>query len=106
MRPDQQDYEGTAVTVEVARSLEVPQMMIIVNKVPGDLDPAQIHDQVQQTYQCPVGAVLPHSDAMMQLGSSAVFALQYPDDPITRDLKRVTDELIAAPETARQDTSQ
>lgn len=104
MRPDQQDYEGTAVTVEVARSLEVPQMMIIVNKVPGDLDPAQIRDQVQQAYQCPVGAVLPHSDIMMQLASSAVFALQYPDDPITRDLKRVVDELIAAPELARQDS--
>ena len=98
MRPDQQDYEGTGVTVEVARSLEVPQMTIIVNKVPGDLDPVQIHDQVQQTYQCHVGAVIPHSDRMMQLASSGVFALRYPDDPITAQLQRVADQLLATPE--------
>lgn len=106
MRPDQQDYEGTAVTVEVARSLEVPQMMIIVNKVPGDLDPTQIQHQVEQAYGCPVGAVLPHSDLMMQLGSSRVFALQYPDDPITLDLKRVADQLLAAPDSERRDEPQ
>ena len=34
MRPDQQDYQGTGVTVEVARKLDVPRMMLLVNKVP------------------------------------------------------------------------
>ena len=32
MRPDQQDYQGTGVTVEVARKLDVPRMLMIVNK--------------------------------------------------------------------------
>ena len=35
LRPDQQDYEGTSVTVRVARKLKVPQMMLVVNKTPG-----------------------------------------------------------------------
>ena len=35
LRPDQQDYQGTGVTVEVARRLSVPQMMLVVNKVPA-----------------------------------------------------------------------
>ena len=38
MRPDQQDYQGTAVTVDVARKLEVPNMMMVVNKVPQVFD--------------------------------------------------------------------
>ena len=105
MRPDQQDYEGTGVTVEVARSLDVPQMTIIVNKTPTDLDPAQIRDQVERTYQCSVGAVLPHSERMMQLGSNAVFVLQHPDHLITRELERVARELLAAPEDSRPDVS-
>jgi len=47
MRPDQQDYEGTGVTVEVARSLDVPQIMMIVNKALPELDPAEIAARVE-----------------------------------------------------------
>lgn len=104
MRPDQQDYEGTGVTVEVARSLEVPQITVIVNKTPGDLDLEQIRSQVEQTYQCHVGAVLPHSDTMMQLASSGIFALRYPDHPITGELRRVARSLIEASDPAAADT--
>lgn len=39
LRPDQQDYQGTGVTVDVARKLAVPRMMLIVNKVPSVLIP-------------------------------------------------------------------
>ena len=38
LRPDQQDYEGTGVTVQVARKLKVPNMVLIVNKVPAVFD--------------------------------------------------------------------
>jgi MinD-like ATPase involved in chromosome partitioning or flagellar assembly len=34
LRPDQQDFQGTAVTVDVARKLNVPLMHLVVNKVP------------------------------------------------------------------------
>jgi len=34
LRPDQQDYQGTSVTTEVARKLDVPDLKLIVNKVP------------------------------------------------------------------------
>ena len=34
MRPDSQANRGTAVTVEVARKLDVPHMLLIVNKTP------------------------------------------------------------------------
>src|SRR5262249_44021243 len=32
-RPDQQDYEGTGITVQVARQLGAPRMLLVVNKV-------------------------------------------------------------------------
>jgi hypothetical protein len=34
---------------------------------------------------------------MMELASSDVFALRYPDDPISLDLKRIADQLVEAP---------
>lgn len=83
MRPDQQDYEGTGITLQVARELRVPEMMLIVNKTPSILDPAAVQAQVEQTYQVPVAAVLPHSDEMMNLASGGVFAARYPGHPLT-----------------------
>lgn len=89
MRPDQQDYQGTSVTVEVARKLDVPNMMLVVNKVPQVLEMEEVRSRVEQIYKCKVAAVLPHSDEMMALASSGIFSLQYPDHPVTRGLKDV-----------------
>ena len=95
MRPDQQDYEGTGVTVQVARKLDVPRMMLIVNKVPSVFDVAEVKTKVEQTYNCEVGAVLPHSDEIMTLASSDVFALRYPQHLVTAMFKEVAARLMA-----------
>jgi len=95
MRPDQQDYEGTGVTVEVARSLEVPSMALLVNKAPASLDPVALAETVSSTFNCPVLAVQPHSDAMLELGSRGVFALVHPDDPMTESLRSAVRQLLA-----------
>jgi len=89
MRPDYQDYQGTGLTVEVARELEVPQMMILINKAPSTFDVEQIRETVSNTYNCPVAAVIPHSDDMMGLASHDIFAVRYPDHPIVADLNGV-----------------
>jgi MinD-like ATPase involved in chromosome partitioning or flagellar assembly len=94
LRPDQQDYEGTGVTVEVARHLKVPRMMLIVNKVPSVFDSAAVKSQLEQTYNCPVAAVLPHSDEMMVLASAGIFALRYPDHPMTALYKQAAAKLV------------
>jgi septum site-determining protein MinD len=94
MRPDQQDYEGTGVTVAVARKLDVPRMMMIVNKVPQAFDLDDIKAKVEEAYGCPVAAVLPHSDEMMILASSGIFCLEYPDHPLTALFRQVADRLM------------
>lgn len=94
MRPDQQDYEGTGVTVEVARSLDVPRMILIVNKTPQAFDTEEVRARVEQTFDCEVGAVLPHSEEMMNLASTAIFALRYPDHPLTKQYQAIARQLI------------
>jgi septum site-determining protein MinD len=83
MRPDRQDYEGTGITVRVARELDVPDVLIVVNKTPLELDPAAVAERVARAYDCEVVAVLPHSDELMSLASEGVFAARYPDHPVT-----------------------
>lgn len=95
MRPDQQDYQGTGVTVEVARKLDVPNMVLVVNKVPSIFDFDEVKRNVESIYNCPVAAVLPHSDEMMTLASAGVFVLSYPDHPITKSLRNVMTMLMA-----------
>ena len=95
MRPDQQDYQGTGVTVEVARKLDVPRLLLIVNKVPAVFDPAEVKARVERTYDCEVAAVLPHSDEMMALASAGIFALRYPNHPIAALYKQVAAKLMA-----------
>jgi septum site-determining protein MinD len=73
LRPDQQDYEGTGVTVQVARRVKVPNMVLLVNKVPAMFDAAAVKAQVEQAYSCPMIATLPHSDELMTLASAAFF---------------------------------
>ena len=95
LRPDQQDYQGTSVTVEVARKLGVPHMLLVVNKVPAVFDAQEVKTRVEQTYGSDVAAVLPHSDEMMALASSGVFVARHPDHPITAALREVATRLLA-----------
>ena len=94
LRPDQQDYQGTGVTVEVAQKLDVPHLLLIVNKVPAVFDMAGVKARVEQTYGCPVAAVLPHAEEMMTLASAGIFVLRYPDHPITTALQQVAQMLV------------
>jgi septum site-determining protein MinD len=95
LRPDQQDYQGTGVTVEVARKLTVPHMVLLVNKVPTTFDLEEVKATVEETYNCKVAAVLPHSDEMMALASAGVFVLHYPDHQVTSELRRLAASLMA-----------
>ena len=95
LRPDQQDYEGTGVTVEVARSLDVPRMLLLVNKTPAAFNSAEIRQRVQQTFECEVAGVLPHVDEMMTLASNGIFALRYPDHSLTQLYREVSEQLLA-----------
>lgn len=94
LRPDHQDYQGTSVTVEVARKLEVPELKIIVNKVPQVYDVSDVKQRVEQTYDAEVAAVLPHSDSMMALGSASIFSIKYPNHEITQALQQVAESLL------------
>lgn len=93
MRPDNQDYEGTSVTVAVARKLDVPHMVIVVNNTPSAFDPEEVRDRVEKTYGCKVAAVLPHSDELMVLSSGGIFAVRYPDHPVTALYRQIAAEL-------------
>jgi len=94
LRPDQQDFEGTHVTLTVARRLKVPRIVLVVNKVPAGYDTEAVRAKVATTYDCEVAAVLPHSEALMELGSAGVLAVSQPDDPLIARYRDVVAALV------------
>jgi MinD-like ATPase involved in chromosome partitioning or flagellar assembly len=94
LRPDQQDYQGTAVTVDVARKLDVPHMMLIVNKLPSVFDANEVKAKVERIYNCPVAGVIPHSDDMMALASGGIFSLRFPNHQISDRIREIAAQIL------------
>lgn len=93
LRPDQQDFQGTSVTVEVARRLRVPAIHLVVNKVPPAYNLDDVRQKVEQSYGCPVAALIPLSTDIAQNASSQVFVLQDPDHSFSQNIKSVVAQL-------------
>jgi len=94
LRPDHQDYQGTAVTVEISRHLEVPKTFLVLNKVPADLDRETLVARVSATYGCKVAGVLNHEEQMMTLASSGIFVIRYPQHPLSGELRAIVREVM------------
>lgn len=93
LRADHQDYQGTAVTVDLARRLETPQVVLLLNKVLKPFDAEALSAQLQATYKVPVAGILPLSEDMVRLASTGVFSLHHPEHPITATLRAVAGAL-------------
>ncbi len=93
LRPDHQDYQGTSVTVEISRQLEVPRTCLVLNKVPENFDRAALAAKVSAAYDCKVVGVLNHEDQMMTLASSGIFVIRYPDHPLSSEFKSIVREV-------------
>jgi len=96
LRPDQQDYQGTAVAVDVARRLDIPKMFLVVNKVLTGFDFAEVKEEVEKTYGCEVAGVLPLSEDVARLGSAGIFCLQYLHHPFTQGLIAIANRIMEA----------
>jgi septum site-determining protein MinD len=97
LRPDHQDYEGTHVTVSVARKLAVPRTVLVVNKTPESFDAAEVAQRVAAVYDTPVAAVVPHSEELMVLSSGGIFVLHHPGHPVATLYARLADSLVETP---------
>jgi MinD-like ATPase involved in chromosome partitioning or flagellar assembly len=95
LRPDRQDFQGTAVTVEVARKLNVPRMLLVINKALPTLDFAALREQVESSYNAQVAGVFPESMEMLELASSGVFCLRFPHHPFTQEIRKVAQQVMA-----------
>ena len=91
LRPDRQDYQGTAVTLKVAAQLSVPRIGLCMNKVPARMPEDLLRDKVEKAYGHSVETVLFHSDEMMDLGSEGIYVLRHSQADWTQRLETLAE---------------
>lgn len=96
LRPDNQDLQGTSVTVDIARSLDVPNLFLLVNKALPKYDFVQLREQIQKQFDATVTGILPLSFDMADNASKDLFSLRYPDHEWSKSLRGVVDFVLAA----------
>jgi MinD-like ATPase involved in chromosome partitioning or flagellar assembly len=96
VRPDKQDYQGTAVAVDVARKLKVRKLLLAINKVYSTLNPEALKQKLEETYAATVAGVFPLSEELVQLASEGVFCIRYPEHPVSREFRKVAQHITEA----------
>ena len=94
LRPDQQDFQGTAVTVDVARKLKVPMLFLAVNKALTDYDFKDLKNKVESTYKTTVAGIIPESKDILRLASSGIFCLSYPQHQISQTIDGIAKQIV------------
>lgn len=89
IRPDSQDFHGTAVLLEVAGKLRVPRTYMVANKVVPSLDPHDVRARIEEAFKQEVIGTLPLSEEMAILGSNGLFVRKHPRHALTEQLHAV-----------------
>ncbi len=93
LRPDSQDFQGTSVTVELAKRLNVANPFLVMNRARGGADGASgVKDKMRQAFDCQVAGVLPECVELAELGSASLLAQKAPSSPWVAgvdDIKRL-----------------
>ncbi len=89
LRPDQQDFQGTAVTVDIARKLEVPNLFLVINKALTSYDFDALRKQVEEIYDAKVAAILPLSEDVARMQSADIFSLRFPDHAFSQSIRNI-----------------
>ena len=94
MQTDEREYQGTSVLAGVARKLSIQRMGIIVNNVPAEYDPSEVGAKVEETFDCPVLAVLPHSPNLEQKAGAPLSVFSAANEPLSKALRGLVNTLI------------
>ncbi|MUG91970.1 AAA family ATPase [Scytonema sp. UIC 10036] len=94
LRPDRQDFQGTAVTVDVARKLQVPKMMLVLNKALPTFNFEALQKQIETTYNTTVAGIIPLSEELVQLASSDIFCLDNPTHSFSLTVQAIAQEVV------------
>ena len=94
LRSDEQDYLGTAVTLEIAKKFEIPKIFLILNKILPKYNKEDVEKQMQKAFHVPPAGTIYYSEEFADLASKDVFILKYPDHDFSKTIERIYGHII------------
>ncbi|NVM52593.1 MAG: MinD/ParA family protein [Candidatus Helarchaeota archaeon] len=94
LRPDEQDYLGTAVTLEISKKFEIPKIYLIGNKLLPKYKAKEVEKKLSKTFHVPVAGIFYFSEDFADAASKDVFIVNHPDHMFTNVIKEIYGHLI------------
>jgi len=88
VRPDNQDYQGVSVSLELAKRLKT-KTFLLVNKVHKDINRVSLKNKIEKFYGYPVAGILPFSEDILLSESKYIFAHKRPTHPFSKEIARI-----------------
>ncbi|MHC4957005.1 MAG: MinD/ParA family ATP-binding protein [Planctomycetota bacterium] len=96
LRPDHQDYQGTAVLTQVAGKLEIPRVLLVANKVFSSIDPDRLKEQAEAAFGYELVGQIPLSEDIARVESRDLFVRRHPDHAVTHTIRAVAERIVSA----------
>ncbi|MHA1270519.1 MAG: MinD/ParA family ATP-binding protein [Candidatus Helarchaeota archaeon] len=89
MRLDEQDWLGSAVTLEIAKKLEIPKMGIVLNKILPSEDIDKVEKDISKAFKVPIAGSVKYYEEIAKSASKDIFILSHPDHEIANSINRI-----------------
>jgi MinD-like ATPase involved in chromosome partitioning or flagellar assembly len=93
LHPEKYDFQGTAVTVDMIRRLQIPAIHLVLNDVQDSLNVEDVRLQLEQTYHCASSIVINHTVDLMTLPGGQLFVMRYPKHPLTIQINELASQI-------------
>ncbi len=94
LRSDEQDYLGTAVTLEIAKKFEIPKIFLILNKILPKYEKKDVEKKMQKAFHVPPAGTIYYSEDFADLASKDVFILKYPEHAFSKTIEQIYGHVI------------
>lgn len=94
LRSDEQDYLGTAVTLEIAKKFEIPKILLILNKILPKYSKEDVEKKVRKAFNIPIAGTIYYSDDFADAASKEVFILDHPEHEFTKVIEQIYGHIV------------
>ncbi|MEM9541946.1 MAG: MinD/ParA family protein [Cyanobacteria bacterium P01_E01_bin.42] len=91
LRPDEQDFQGTAVMLDITRDRLGVDCALLLNLIPSYLEINTLIQDCEKTYATSILGALPHMEEFF--GSKGIFSLQHPDLAISQTFQDIAKQI-------------
>ncbi len=89
LRPDEQDYLGTSVTLTISKKFEIPKIFLIMNKLLPKYKANDVEKKLTKTFHVPVAGIIHFSEEFADAASADVFIVNNPDHAFTKIIEQI-----------------